>query len=35
MEKEKASTLDKIQEEAKELDTNEDVVSRGNTLRPR
>ncbi|XP_020612401.1 uncharacterized protein LOC110050777 [Orbicella faveolata] len=34
MEKEKTSALDKIHEEAKELNTKEDVVSRGNTLRP-
>lgn len=35
MEKEITSALDQIHEETKELNTKEDVVSRGDTLRPR
>jgi hypothetical protein len=35
MEQEKTSALNKIPEETKELNTKEDVVSRGDTLRPR
>ncbi|KAL9988811.1 hypothetical protein ACROYT_G003299 [Oculina patagonica] len=34
MEKEKASTINKVPEETKELNTKEDVVSRGDTLKP-
>ncbi|KAJ7334438.1 synaptonemal complex assembly [Desmophyllum pertusum] len=34
MEKEKASTISKVPEETKELNTKEDVVSRGDTLKP-
>jgi len=34
MEKDKTSPLDEIHEETKELNTKDDVVSRGDTLRP-
>lgn len=35
MEKENASTISNVTEDAKELNTNEDAVSRADTLKPR